>query len=84
MKTCPCHWVSVSCTPRNLPAGPQSATAVFVCTQMEEAVELYMYAGAPRPALHLLNHQLSDLVEPALDDRVAGELKPPSSALTQP
>jgi hypothetical protein len=40
---------------------------------MEEAVELYMYAGAPRPALHLLNHQLSDLLEPALDDRVAGE-----------
>lgn len=39
---------------------------------MEEAVELYMYAGAPRPALHLLNHQLSDLLEPALDDRVAG------------
>ena len=36
-------------------------------------MELYMYAGAPRPALHLLNHQLSDLVEPALDDRVAGE-----------
>lgn len=41
--------------------------------QTEEAVELYMYAGGPRPALHLLNHQLSDLLEPALDDRVAGE-----------
>lgn len=35
-------------------------------------MELYMYAGQPRPALHLLNHQLSDLLEPALDDTVAG------------
>lgn len=48
-------------------------SCVHMHVQTEEAVELYMYAGGPRPALHLLNHQLSDLLEPALDDRVAGE-----------
>lgn len=56
-------------------AGDEQPTGRWLLTtfQMEEAVELYMYASAPRPALHLLNHQLSDLLEPALDDRVAGE-----------
>ena len=43
-----------------------------VSAQTEEAVELFMYAGEPRPALHLLNHQLSDLIEPSVDDNVAG------------
>ena len=47
-------------------------------------MELYMYAGAPRPALHLLNHQLSDLVEPALDDRVAGEQRTAPPPLLSP
>mmetsp|Transcript_19713 Transcript_19713/g.59561 ORF Transcript_19713/g.59561 Transcript_19713/m.59561 type:complete len:809 (-) Transcript_19713:69-2495(-) len=41
--------------------------------QTEEAVELFMYAGQPRPALHMLSHQLSDLIEPSLDDAVAAE-----------
>lgn len=43
-----------------------------VSAQTEEAVELFMYAGEPRPALHLLNHQFSDLIEPSVDDTVAG------------
>lgn len=48
--------------------------------QTEEAVELFMYAGQPRPALHMLSHQLSDLIEPSLDDAVAGALLVPTQA----
>ena len=36
--------------------------------QTEEAVELFLYAGQPRPALHILNLQISELLEPALQD----------------
>ena len=36
--------------------------------QTEEAVELFLYAGQPCPALHILNLQLSELLEPALQD----------------
>ena len=34
--------------------------------QLDWASELFLYAGSPRPALHLLNLQISDLLEPAL------------------
>ena len=34
--------------------------------QLDWAAELYLYAGAPGPALHLFNLQISDLLEPAL------------------
>lgn len=36
--------------------------------QLEEAVELYMVAGRPRQALSILNHRLSDAVEPSVVD----------------
>ena len=34
--------------------------------QLDWAAELYLYAGAPGPALHLFNLQISDLLEPSL------------------
>ncbi|KAK9915316.1 hypothetical protein WJX75_007541 [Coccomyxa subellipsoidea] len=36
--------------------------------QMDWAVELYLYAGAPRAALALINQQLSNALQPALTD----------------
>ena len=36
--------------------------------QTEEAIELFLYAGQPRPALHILNLQISELLEPALQE----------------
>lgn len=42
--------------------------------QLDWACELYLYAGAPRPALHLLNLQLSELLEPALQSPAQGTL----------
>jgi nuclear pore complex protein Nup93 len=41
--------------------------------QLEEAVELYMVAGRPRQALSILNHRLSDAVEPSVVDSVRSE-----------
>ena len=45
--------------------------AAHSCTRearTEEAVELFLYAGQPRPALHILNLQISELLQPALQD----------------
>lgn len=39
--------------------------------QLDWASELFLYAGAPRPALNLLNLQISDLLEPGT--KVGGE-----------
>eukprot|EP00887_Chlorella_sp_A99_P000841 scaffold5.g841.t1 len=41
--------------------------------QLEEAVELFMFAGRPRQALRILNQRLSDLVEPAAADPAHAE-----------
>ena len=43
------------------------AHACARAAQMEEAVELFLYAALPRPALHILNQQMSDLLEAALE-----------------
>ena len=40
---------------------------------MEEAVELFMFAGRPRQALRILNQRLSDAVEAAATDASRGE-----------
>ena len=40
--------------------------------QMDWAVELYLYAGAPRAALALINQQLSNALQPALTDARKG------------
>lgn len=49
-----------------------AAEECSAAAQADEAVELFMYAGQPRHALHILSHQLSDLAEAAADDGVAG------------
>lgn len=41
--------------------------------QLEEAVELFMFAGRPRQALRILNQRLSDAAEPAASDATRGE-----------
>jgi hypothetical protein len=41
--------------------------------QLEEAVELFMFAGRPRQALRILNQRLSDAVEAAATDASRGE-----------
>ena len=55
------------------------AHACARAAQMEEAVELFLYAGLPRPALHILNQQMSDLTELALEEPSAGALQPSST-----
>ncbi|KAL4859943.1 Nuclear pore complex protein NUP93A [Chlorella vulgaris] len=40
--------------------------------QLEEAVELFMFAGRPRPALRILNQRLSDAVEAAATSTARG------------
>ena len=40
--------------------------------QLEEAVELFMFAARPRQALRILNQRLSDLVEPSAADPSRG------------
>lgn len=40
--------------------------------QLEEAVELFMFAGRPRQALRILNQRLSDAAEPAASDATRG------------
>ena len=49
----------------------QVAHACAHAAQMEEAVELFLYAALPRPALHILNQQMSDLLEAALEEASA-------------
>lgn len=58
--------------PERLHLIQEVAHACARAAQLEEAVELFLCAGQPRPALHLLNQQLSDLMEPALEDTSAG------------
>ncbi|KAL4437959.1 hypothetical protein ABPG77_004180 [Micractinium sp. CCAP 211/92] len=41
--------------------------------QLEEAVELFMFAGRPRQALRILNQRLSDAAEPAASDATRGD-----------
>ena len=47
-----------------------------VAAQLDWAAELYLYAGAARPALHLLNLQISNLLEPVLQDSAKRESNP--------
>lgn len=43
-----------------------------VSAQLEEAVELYLAADCPRPALAIINQQLSALLERAVEEQVTG------------
>ncbi len=53
--------------------------------QMDWAVELYLYAGAARPALSLINQQLSNALQPALTDpRKGGRTPKPSPCTVKP
>lgn len=61
--------------PPHSPAHPHPFSRV----QLEEAVELFMFAGRPRQALRILTQRLSDAVEGAATDAGRGSYLPCNS-----
>ena len=63
-----CFPARTACTHCFLPLNPSLAPSL----QLEEAVELFMFAGRPRQALRILAQRMSDAVEGAAADASRG------------
>lgn len=67
------QWSVIPADRHRLPITRSTLPTHHPSLQLEEAVELFMFAGRPRQALRILAQRLSDAVEGAAADASRGE-----------